>query len=124
MTDIASSPVTIQSSVQSVPSVPAWFGEVTLIVQHLKRQGVLAAIEEQVRFAHRRFGHYEVLDFVVVLFGYAIPGCGGYPSDDQQKESDWPYPRWGRLRTVFYQSASAGVHSIRCGGAVSAPWCL
>jgi hypothetical protein len=59
MTSIASCPVTIQTSAQSVPSTPPWFGEVTLIVQHLKRQGVLTAIEEQVRFARRRFGHYE-----------------------------------------------------------------
>jgi hypothetical protein len=33
---------------------------------------VLAAIEEQVRFARRRFGQYEVIDFVAVLLGYAI----------------------------------------------------
>src|SRR6266699_1851307 len=32
---------------------------------------LLAAIEEQVRFARRRFGRYEVIDFVAVLFGYA-----------------------------------------------------
>lgn len=49
MTSIASCPVTIQTSAQSVPSTPPWFGEVTLIVQHLKRQGVLTAIEEQVQ---------------------------------------------------------------------------
>jgi len=35
---------------------------------------VLAAIEEQVRFARRRFGRYEVIDFVAVLFGYATSG--------------------------------------------------
>src|SRR5260221_9426588 len=74
MTSIASCPVTIQTSVQSVPSTPPWFGEVTLIVQHLKRQGVLTAIEEQVRFARRRFGHYEVIDFLAILFGYVISG--------------------------------------------------
>src|SRR5881397_701349 len=28
-------------------------------------------IEELVRFARRRFGHYEVIDFVAVLLGYA-----------------------------------------------------
>jgi hypothetical protein len=74
MTTIAYSSVNIQTSAQSVPSVPAWFGEVTLIVHHLQRQGVLAAIEQQVRFARRRFGRYEVIDFVSVLFGYAISG--------------------------------------------------
>jgi hypothetical protein len=74
MTRIAYSPVSIQASAQSVPSTPGWFGEVTLISHYLKRQGVLAAIEEQVRFARRRFGHYEVIDFLAVLFGYAISG--------------------------------------------------
>jgi hypothetical protein len=74
MTTIAYSPVIIQTSAQSVPSIPDWFGEITLMVHHLQQQGVLAAIEEQVRFARRRFGHYEVIDFVAVLFGYAISG--------------------------------------------------
>lgn len=71
MTTIAYSSVNILTSAQSVPSVPAWFGEITLLVHHLQRQGILAAIEEQVRFARRRFGQYEVIDFVAVLFGYA-----------------------------------------------------
>jgi hypothetical protein len=72
MTSIAYSPVSIQTSAQSVPSTPDWFGEVTLISRYLQRQGVLSAIEEQVRFARRRFGHYEVIDFLAVLFGYAV----------------------------------------------------
>jgi hypothetical protein len=29
---------------------------------------------ERVRFARRRFGHYEVIDFLAVLFGYALSG--------------------------------------------------
>ncbi len=74
MTSIAYSSVSIQTSAHSVPSPPCWFGEVTLMAHHLKRQGTLAAIEEQVRFARRRFGRYEVIDFVAVLFGYAISG--------------------------------------------------
>jgi hypothetical protein len=44
----------IQTSSQSVPSTPSWFGEVVLVAHHLKRQSVLAAIEERVRFARRR----------------------------------------------------------------------
>src|SRR2546423_7146034 len=74
MTTIAYSPVNIQTSAPSVPSIPAWFGEITLLTHHLQRQGVLAAIEEQVRFARRRFGRYEVIDFLAVLFGYAVSG--------------------------------------------------
>src|SRR5437868_3678178 len=57
-----------------MPSTPCWFGEVSMIAHFLKRQGVLVAIEEQVRFARRRFGHYDLIDFVAVLLGYAISG--------------------------------------------------
>src|SRR5258706_8775625 len=74
MTSIAYSPISIQTSAQSVPSTPDWFGEVTLISRYFKRRGLLTAIEEQVRFARRRFGRYEVIDFVAVLFGYAVSG--------------------------------------------------
>jgi len=47
---------------------------VIVIAHVLKRQSVLSSIEERVRFARRRFGHYEVIDFVAVLVGYAISG--------------------------------------------------
>ena len=74
MSSIADTAVVIQSSEQSVPSTPSWFGEGTLIAHYLKRLGVLSAIEERVRFARRRFGHYELIDFVAVLLAYAISG--------------------------------------------------
>lgn len=51
MTGSTTSAVTIQTSPQSVPSPPQWLGEVTLIVSWLARQGMLATIAEQVRFA-------------------------------------------------------------------------
>jgi hypothetical protein len=73
MTSIANSSVIIQTSSESVPSTPSWFGEVALIIPYLRKQGVLAAISSQVRLT-RRFGHYEVIDFLAVLFGYAISG--------------------------------------------------
>jgi hypothetical protein len=74
MSSIAHSSVSIQTSPQSVPATPLWFGEVALLVSHLRKQGVLDTIAEQVRFARRRFGQFEVLDFVAVLFGYALSG--------------------------------------------------
>src|SRR5258707_10166438 len=74
MTTIAYSPVNIQTSVQSVPSIPPWFGEMTLMAHYLTHQKILTSIGEQVHFARRRFGRYEVIDFLVVLFGYAISG--------------------------------------------------
>ncbi len=74
MTSIADSTVIIQTSSQSVPSTPAWFGEVTVMAHSLKRLGVLSTFEERVRFARRRFGRYDLIDFVAVLLGYAISG--------------------------------------------------
>ena len=74
MTSITYSSVSIQTSAQSVPAIPSWFGEVTLIVHYLRRQDVLSQIEKQVHFARRRFGQYDVIGFVAVLLGYAISG--------------------------------------------------
>src|SRR2546428_10055583 len=50
------------------------FEEVTLIAHYLRRIGALAAFAERVRFARRRFGQYDLVDFVAVLLGYAISG--------------------------------------------------
>ena len=74
MTSIADGSVIIQTSAEFVPSTPSWFGEVVLMAAHLHQHGVLSEISEGVRFARRRFGRYEVIDFLVVLFGYAISG--------------------------------------------------
>jgi hypothetical protein len=74
MTSIASSSVSIQTSAHAAPSPPPWFGEVALLSQYLRKQGVLVAIRAQMRFARRRFGRFEVIDFVAVLFGYTISG--------------------------------------------------
>jgi hypothetical protein len=66
MTSIADGSVIIQTSSQSLPSPPSWFGEVVLIAAHLRQHGVLSKMSERVRFARRRFGHYEVIDFLAV----------------------------------------------------------
>src|SRR5260370_27470563 len=74
MTSIADGAVIIQTSAESAPSTPSWFGEVALLAGYLRKHGVLSQINERVRFARRRFGRYEVIDFLAVLFGYAISG--------------------------------------------------
>src|SRR5256885_1235727 len=68
------SSVSIQTSEEPIASVPAWFGEVALLAHTLTRLGLLAEISARVRFARKRFGTFEVIDFVVVLMGYAISG--------------------------------------------------
>jgi hypothetical protein len=50
------------------------FEEVALMATYLRKHNVLTKISEGVRFARRRFGRYDVIDFLAVLFGYAISG--------------------------------------------------
>jgi hypothetical protein len=69
MTSIADGSVKIQTTSESNPSTPSWFGEVVLISSYLRTHGVLSKISEQVRFARRRFGRDEVVDFLAVLAG-------------------------------------------------------
>src|SRR5260370_36364575 len=66
--------VTIQITPESVPATPSWVGEVAAFAQVLAHGGILKAIREQVRFARARFGEYDLIDFVVVLIGYAVSG--------------------------------------------------
>jgi hypothetical protein len=74
MISIADGSVHIQTSSEVQFATPSWLGEVALVASHLQKQGILNKIAERVRFARRRFGRYDVLDFVAVLFGYAISG--------------------------------------------------
>jgi hypothetical protein len=73
-TSTADSSVNIQTTSEFRPSLPSWFGEVVVIVSYLRKHGILTEVSERVRVARRRFGHYEVIDFLAVLFGYAISG--------------------------------------------------
>lgn len=68
------SEVTIQITPNSLPSTPSWMGEVAAFAQVLSHTGLLKTIQNQVRFARARFGQYDLLDFVVVLIGYAVSG--------------------------------------------------
>ncbi|GHO79630.1 hypothetical protein KSD_74010 [Ktedonobacter sp. SOSP1-85] len=74
MISIADGSVKIQTTSEANFSTPAWFGEVVLISRYLQKHGVLSKINEQVRFARKRFGRYELIDFLAMLFGYAISG--------------------------------------------------
>ncbi len=92
MTSIAYSLVNIQTSSQFVPSTPSWFGEVVLIIEHLRKQGVLTKLSERVRFRRRRFGHYEAIDFLAVLFGRPL---------STEKQTGGLVDRKGVARIVF-----------------------
>ncbi len=71
---MTSSSVRIQITPESMPATPSWMGEVTAFAQVLKHTGILKAIQDRVRFARARFGQYDLIDFVVVLIGYAVSG--------------------------------------------------
>jgi hypothetical protein len=45
--------VSIQASAELTPAVPAWFGEVVLVVTYLKKQGVLMKLCEPTKCATR-----------------------------------------------------------------------
>ena len=54
--------------------MPSWLGEVAVLAHVFSQLGLQKAIEERVRFARARMGDYEVIDFVVMLLGYAVSG--------------------------------------------------
>ncbi len=66
--------VQVQIAPTSVPSTPSWLGEVAVLAHVFSQLGLQKAIEERVRFARARMGDYEVIDFVVMLLGYAVSG--------------------------------------------------
>ncbi len=74
MTAVLAAPLVIHTYPDEVPSVPDWFAELTVLARYFTRHGVLDAISEQVRLARGRAGHYEVIDFVALLLGYALSG--------------------------------------------------
>ena len=94
MNSIVDSAVVIQTSSHSVPSTPSWFGEVVLIIEYLRKQDVLTQLSERVRFRRRRFGQYEVIDFLAVLFGYAISGELTLEADLARGSSPLRSPSW------------------------------
>ena len=66
--------VEIQTTELPQPSVPPWFAECILMASYLRGHGVLDTITSEVRLVRGRFGQYEVIDFLAVLFGYAVSG--------------------------------------------------
>src|SRR5512133_2567786 len=69
MNSIADGSVIVQTSVDALPCPPPWWGELVLLSQHLRKQGILTQFAEGIRFERRRVGHYELSDFLVVLAG-------------------------------------------------------
>jgi len=68
------SAIAIQTSPDSLPSTPHWMREVAAFAQILHQSSILTMLEKGVRFARARMGTYELIDFAVVLIGYALSG--------------------------------------------------
>src|SRR5258708_36144651 len=51
--------IEVQTSPVDRPSVPPWFAEVVIMVQHLATKGLLDAFAQQVRLVRGHFGSYE-----------------------------------------------------------------
>jgi len=66
--------VHVQIVPTSAPSTPSWLAEVAVVAHVFHQFGLQKAIEERVRFARARMGDYEVIDFLVLLLGYAVSG--------------------------------------------------
>ncbi len=66
--------IEVQTSPLDRPSVPAWFAEVVIIVQHLTTKGMIDAFAHRVCLPRGRFGTYEAIDFLALLIGYVISG--------------------------------------------------
>ena len=66
--------IEVQISPLERPSVPSWFAEVAILSQHLARKGLLESFTQQIRLVRGHFGHYEPIDFLVLLIGYTISG--------------------------------------------------
>lgn len=71
---MAQSSVSIQITPESAPTIPSWFAEVAAFAQVLTHVGILTAIRQHVRFARTHFGHYDLIDFVVILIGSILSG--------------------------------------------------
>jgi hypothetical protein len=59
--------IEVQTSPVDRPSVPPWFGEVTILAQHLATKGLLEVFTHQIRLVRGHFSHFEPIDFLVLL---------------------------------------------------------
>ena len=66
--------IEVHTSPVDRPSVPPWFAEMAIIVQHLATKGLLDAFAQQIRLVRGHCGSYEPIDFLALLLGYAISG--------------------------------------------------
>lgn len=60
---------------RSEQTVPTWLTEVLVLLRALGARWLLLPLEQQVRVERGRAGKFEAIDFVLVLFVYAISGA-------------------------------------------------
>ena len=107
MTVVATAPasVALQTCPQDVPSLPAWFAEVTLLAHHLTQRGILDALCEQVHLARGRAGTLRGDRFS----RRALWLCHQWRTDPRQRfSSAWrllPVPSWRSLAVSSCRTA-------------------
>jgi len=105
-----------------------------VISSYLRKHHILSKINERVRFARKRFGHYEVIDFLAVLFGYtessertleefyeslqpfAIPFMALFERDRLPSRSALTEAPVEALRTHFLEDLLARAHARQANG--------
>lgn len=66
--------IEVQTSPVARFSVPSWFAEVVILPHHFATKNLFEAFAQHVHLVRGRFGSYESIDFLALLFGYAISG--------------------------------------------------
>jgi hypothetical protein len=65
---------------------------------------------------------YDCPDVAVGKDGRALPGRGGHPSGDLEKEPHRSHPPGRCLRTLLYRAATRRFHRCGCAGSLPPPW--
>ena len=106
--------VVVEAGGESELRIPEWFGEAVLCGKYWLDSGLVGYLEEEVRVERGRMGRYEVMDFVLLLMGYAISGertiADFYRALSPVK--DVLMSQWGRERCPSASSLSRFLGSV------------
>lgn len=70
-----SASLTLQACAVSRPADPSWLAEAIVLLRAGWARWLLVALVECVRVPRGRAGHYEVIDYTLVLIAYAVSGA-------------------------------------------------
>jgi hypothetical protein len=82
--------IKVEVGTENQPRVPSWFSEGLLIGKYRIDSGLVGYLEEEVRVERGQMGHYEVMDFVLLLISYAVSGERTLPSAPAKRARSMP----------------------------------